>query len=243
MPPPIIIHRPAPDAVTYDLTTPNKVTITIPAGSAWSSGLHWHESHTEYLQLIKGSIRIRLGDTVQIVSAPASADANASPLEIRVNKGVWHEWSRADINADADGGKDAEEVVVIERTDPADGEKALFFWNLNGVILEAQRGVKPGFVPGWLGGIWVMLSLFSIFDALDNIPVFLGVRDKVVRRGFVGKGSMWDGFVKGLEGLWSKGVLRVAATVVWMVGEGAVRRRFTPEREYAAWVDRKGECL
>ncbi|KAJ4201677.1 hypothetical protein NW767_006765 [Fusarium falciforme] len=101
-----VIERPLPNAVTYDLSTTGQVKITLPESSTWSSGLHWHETHDEYLKVIKGTIRVQLGSTIQYISATE----NEQP-EIKVARYVWHKWQRA--------GPDGE-VVVIERTEPDD---------------------------------------------------------------------------------------------------------------------------
>jgi uncharacterized RmlC-like cupin family protein len=110
-----IITRGLPNAVVYNLSDQFQTTITLPSGSTWTSGLHWHETHTEYLRLVKGTIRVRLGNTTSIISAHDSPE----PMEVKVERNVWHEWSRAT--------PDGEEVIVIERTDPADHENHLFF--------------------------------------------------------------------------------------------------------------------
>ncbi|RSL59321.1 hypothetical protein CEP53_005863 [Fusarium sp. AF-6] len=161
---PSVIDRPLPNAVTYDLSTTGQVKITLPESSTWSSGLHWHETHDEYLKVIKGTIRVQLGSTIQYISATE----NEQP-EIKVARYVWHEWQRAV----PDG-----EVVVIERTVPDDNEKAIFFWNLNGVILDAPRLMSdpssavsrlPGRFRGLALDFWITLNLFVIFNHFDNV--------------------------------------------------------------------------
>jgi hypothetical protein len=47
---PNVIERPLPDGVIYDMSTVGQVRITLPESSTWSSGLHWHEIHDEYLK-------------------------------------------------------------------------------------------------------------------------------------------------------------------------------------------------
>ncbi|MCJ1233927.1 hypothetical protein MMC14_001885 [Varicellaria rhodocarpa] len=107
-----LITRSWPNAVIYDLTHPSHTKITLPRGSTWSSGLHWHETHIEYLRVLKGSVRVRLGDTFSIISVSKAGDNK--PVDVKVDQYQMHEWSRADL--------DGEEVVVVERTDPVDGE-------------------------------------------------------------------------------------------------------------------------
>ncbi|KAB5513347.1 hypothetical protein GE09DRAFT_980869 [Coniochaeta sp. 2T2.1] len=224
-----IISRPAPQAVTYDLTAPNRVRITLPRGSKWSSGLHWHERHTEYLLLVRGSIRVRLGDRVQILSA---ADGTGKDEEVVIPRGVWHEWCRAD--AEEKKGGEQEEVVVIERTDPEDGEKAVFFHNLNGVILQAQQGRAPVSVPGWVVDWWVSLRLWLIFGVLDNYPVLLGVGDAGDGDGVISRVGRW------LDWVVTHAVLGLAGWAGWVSGMNAVRREFMPEEEWQRWVASKG---
>ena len=230
---PSIISRGAPNAVVYDLSVPNQVTITLPAGSTWTSGLHWHETHTEYLRLVQGKVRVRLGDKTKVVSKSAGeVDA-----EIKIDRNVWHEWSRAD-GAEDDG----EDVVVMERTDPADGAKAIFFWNLNGVILKAQRAGKPYFLPASVFSAvldsWVSLNLFAIFGTLDNIPVLLGVRDSVLRSGSVTVDSWTDRLLLWAERSWAHVMLKLAMAVAWLLRAEPVRKEFTPLREYMDWTSK-----
>ncbi|KAK3681115.1 hypothetical protein B0T22DRAFT_312433 [Podospora appendiculata] len=201
-----IISRPPPTAVIYDLTTANKATITLPRGSAWTSGLHWHETHTEYLRVVSGTIRVRLGDeTFDVSAGPSSA-------ELRIDRYTWHEWARASVAGD-------EHVVVVERTEPADGEKAVFFRELNGVILGAAAAAAAGraWVPSWVVGAWVQWRLMVVFYRRDNFPVMLGVRELARRWGVTAVGSVGDCLLWWVEVWWSRLVLRVAAVVAWVV--------------------------
>jgi uncharacterized RmlC-like cupin family protein len=219
-----VIERDFPSAVTYDLTQPNQVTVTLPSKSTWSSGLHWHETHTEYLKVIKGSIKVRLGDTEQIITA-----SKENQPELKVERYAWHEWQRAELDGD--------EVVVIERTDPADGEKAIFFWNLNGIILNAGRIINtnvPGFsffpaaIKDLIIDFWISFNLFILFHSLDNFPVVLSTT-----RFWNGKGS------RGLSADWlvSHLLLSLASWVGRLFGLQAVRAEYTPAQGYQRWQE------
>lgn len=226
-----IIKRDAPNAVVYDLSEPHQVTITLPVSSTWSSGLHWHEQHVEYLRVIKGSVQVTLGSQVRTISA---TDAET---EVRVDRNVWHEWRRAEIEAD-------EDVVVVERTDPEDGEKAVFFWNLNGVILKAQSLNCPPYMPKLLHGIlleaWVTLSLFSIFRVLDNIPVFVNVLQAFSKRGFVfAEKTLGHNALHAVDLIISRIVLLLASGISLLFGIRAVREEFTPDDVRQTWVASK----
>lgn len=221
---PFLIERPG--AVTYDMSTRGQVKITLPSSSTWSSGLHWHELHDEYLKVVKGSIRVRLGDTVQTISATSS-----SQPEIKVGRYVWHEWQRAS--------HDGEEVIVIERTEPDDNEKAIFFWNLNGVILNAAGDVlnNPAsfgsWVPPSLGGMvvdfWITLNLFVIFAHLDNVPVFLNTPKSLRVSKELARPLVY------LDWIVSHFVLFVAGLVGRLLGVQPVQRRFTPPEVFTKW--------
>ncbi|KAF2488448.1 hypothetical protein BU16DRAFT_623489 [Lophium mytilinum] len=209
-----IITRPLPNAVVYDLTSPTQTTITLPPNSTWTSGLHYHTTHTEFLLLLHGSIRLRLGGGATLLTAPKSGEG----IEITIPRFARHEWSRAGGDAE-----DASDVVVIERTDPADGAKSVFFWNLNGAILEfSERRVQ-----GWYAEFWLMIELFSIFWALDNYPVFLDL-------------SRFGGIGRGVEGCVTYLVLAAARGVGWIGGIDGVRRERMP-RELWVESERRGK--
>ncbi|KAL1875767.1 hypothetical protein Daus18300_002958 [Diaporthe australafricana] len=228
-----VIRRDAPDAVVYDLSELHQATITLPAGSTWSSGLHWHERHVEYLRVLKGSVQVTLDSQVRTISA---SDAEA---EVRVDRNIWHEWRRADTDGD-------EDVVVVERTDPEDGEKAVFFWNLNGVILKAQSLKCPPYMPKLLHGIlldaWVTLSLFSIFRGLDNVPVFVNILQAFAKRGFTfTEKTLGHTLLRGVDLVISRILLLFASVIAVLFGIRAVREDFTPDEVRRTWIASRAE--
>ncbi len=167
---------------------------------------------------------MRLGGAEQI--------AIAGSAEIKVDRGAWHEWSRAEADGD---------VVVVERTEPADNEKAVFFWNLNGVILAAQRAAPEG--PTWLLSLrglaldaWVTLNLFVIFHGLDNIPVLVNFAKILARFGL---GDEMDARLLALDWACSHLVLAVVSGLGRLLGIHPVRREFTPDEYFRAWQSRK----
>ncbi|KAI0530429.1 hypothetical protein GGR58DRAFT_493463 [Xylaria digitata] len=236
-----VITRPGPASVKFNLTHPTHTIITLPQGSTWSSDLHFHATHDEYLVVQQGSVSVRRDSEVQTITVrPGNA-----PVEVAIPRGVWHEWGRALPNSsDSDFSLDGEDVVVVERTDPADGEKPVFFWNLNGVILQQQPRWWP--MEG-LWGWWVMLQLFVIFAELDNVPVMLDVKGWLVRarldgtlRKLMGETCV-DRWERRVDESWSLLVLRVVHLLSRVLGMRAVRREFTPEDAYKRWeVDREG---
>jgi quercetin dioxygenase-like cupin family protein len=143
-------------SVTYALPSPPfsspVVTITLPPKSTWTSGLHWHETHTEYLQIVRGTALVTLNNTTGTFTAEDGI--------ITVPRFARHEWQRAT--------PDGEELVVKEWTDPADGQKEIFFRNLSSVILDCTKDGPPN---EW----WLTWQLFVVFWGLDNYPVFLNL--------------------------------------------------------------------
>ncbi|KAF5242165.1 hypothetical protein FANTH_8797 [Fusarium anthophilum] len=223
---PSVIKRPLPNGVIYDMSTVGQVRITLPASSTWSSGLHWHETHDEYLKLVKGTIRVRLGDSRQVISA---TDGNQP--EIKVPRYAWHEWQRA--------APDGEEVVVIERTEPDDNDKAIFFWNLNGVILNSPKMLSdetsvvsrlPSRLQGLFLDVWIPLNLFIIFRSLDNIPVFLNAPDLLPV-----SDNRLRGLLQNIDTVISHLILLVASWVGLILGLQPVQRKYTPDDAYATW--------
>lgn len=142
-------------------TTSYKTTITLPPGSTWSASPHWHETHTEYLRVVRGVARVRLGEKM------VTATAENGP--IIVPRGTIHDWGRHSSHPEGD-------LVVEEWTDPSDGEKERFFRNLFSAIRDltsSSPSARPPvgvhvFVPlEW----WIGLQVMVISAAFDNYPV------------------------------------------------------------------------
>src|ERR1700761_480297 len=85
-----IIRRPFPEAVIYDLRCQHETKIFLPIGSKWTSGLHWHETHTEYLQIVRGTVRVVLDGQEIIISASKGESRDSSTI-VKVEKGARHE--------------------------------------------------------------------------------------------------------------------------------------------------------
>lgn len=178
---------------------------------------------------------------------------------LTVPKYARHDWGRAewylqqhpDFARTLDGSKDLEgldlqeEVIVEEWTDPVDMEKALFFWNLNGVIqpltiaTTTAASPRPSMrqsIAKWLiGSYWVDFQLFVIFWHLDNFPVLFEV---VSLEKWTGMGVIWllvERLEYAMEYVVTYGVLFVASLVGRVVGVKAVEERRTPRALWDAW--------
>lgn len=250
------IQRDPPDAVVYDLSQPDHVTITLPTHSTWTSGLHWHERHVEYLRVVRGSILLTLGSgsgsgssLSRIISASNDSphggeqeQEEQAEQEIRIDRHVWHEWRRADVDA-------GDDVVVVERTAPQDGEKAVFFWNLNGILLTAGAGGTmpcPPYMPRRIHDVlveaWVTLSLFTIFRELDNFPVFLNVLRAFEKRGFRFRdGTLGHTLLRTVDYVVSHLALLGVAWISRLFGIVAVRESFTPADARRRWAEKTGQ--
>jgi len=279
------VIRPGPSAVTYHIPisppsptqSTSKTTISLPRHSKWTSGLHFHTQHTEYLRLVRGSIFVYLDGQTKILSAAAGGEVcvygnyKTEPgLVIQIPKYARHNWGRAReylanhrpscvrprFPADID-----DEVVVEEWTDPADGGKALFFWNLNGVIQAPSNTTLPPlqqFARWMLGRWWVEFQLWNLFWELDNWPVVLGLRNMLgvewygwplpegvyLRVRHMWSEVLWVGrWKKKVEG-WMEWIvilvlLGLARGIGWVVDIRAVEKERTPA---ALWEEyqRKG---
>ncbi|KAL2072702.1 hypothetical protein VTL71DRAFT_12045 [Oculimacula yallundae] len=216
-----------PGSVTYTLPSPpyssQYTTITLPVGSKWTSGLHWHETHTEYLQILSGAALITLNNTTQIYTSSSGT--------ITVPRYAKHEWQRASralalgydftplSSSLTQSLLDDEELIVREWTDPNDGQKEVFFRNLSGIIADdVERGE----------GEWVLTpKLWKLFREVDNWPVFfemwrVPVLGKVLERMSLGRVVEWGV---------THGVLGLVCLGGWVLGMKGVREEYTPKKE------------
>ncbi|CZR51067.1 uncharacterized protein PAC_00942 [Phialocephala subalpina] len=196
-----------PNSVTYDLPDPSSsstvVTITLPPGSAWTSGLHWHEKHTEFLQILQGTALITLSNKTQTYDSTSGL--------ITVPRYARHEWRRVS--------PDGPPLVVQEWTEPGDGEKEVFFRNLSSVIEDETRSGPP---REW----WLTWQLFVVFWGLDNWPVLMSAVD------VPGFGRLLHalGLTGWFEWIVTHVVLRVAVLVGGVVGLKSICPEYTPRR-------------
>ncbi|KAK4980896.1 hypothetical protein LTR66_010298 [Elasticomyces elasticus] len=212
--------RSLPSSVTYDLASSNHVLITLPAQSSWSSGVHWHNTHTEFLRVLKGTIYLLFEQEIHLIGPDAGT--------VVVETGVRHCWGRADsvialsMSEQVADGRDGD-VVVEERTDPVDGQKEVFFRNLNSVLLEPALP----HVPSWMDGLWKELLLLLIFATLDNYPVMLDLRkwgtpstnlDRVLEKSIAVRSGRY-----------------VEKMIGWILQIESVSKEYTPDELYTRW--------
>jgi hypothetical protein len=255
------ILRTGPQAVAYHIpTSPSspsnpilKTTIALPLHSTWTSGLHFHTRHTEYLRLVQGAVHVHLDGEDKILSASTGGEIDlrtgalkAEGLVVKVPAYARHEWRRAEawyagrrsVGAKMTRPEDVgDEVVVEEYTDPSDLRKPLFFWNLNGIITATEDGelsVLQRVVRFVLGGWWIPFQLLVVFWELDNWPVFWDLRG--IMRQFLGlKPWVYRHFGWRLEYAMTFVVLFAAKILGWWTGVRAVEQRRTPDKLWEAY--------
>jgi quercetin dioxygenase-like cupin family protein len=211
-----IIERSGPEFVIYDLTTSHETKITLPKGSTWSSGLHWHDTHTEYLCVLQGRVKVVLEGKEIIIDAKSSSKTKT----VTVPKGARHQWCRADSFF-------GEDVVVVESTDPADGEKQVFFWCVSGTVLEGVANMEgcSSSIGKNFYNLLLWWKLCLVFRELDNWPV-------------VWDAGIWSEAVPGVRDIelcFAYIVLMVATLLGRLCGMRGVRKEFLPEDVWDRW--------
>jgi hypothetical protein len=253
------ILRQGAEAVAYHIpsspsTSVLKTIILLPRYSKWTSGLHFHTRHTEYLRLVRGAIYVHLDGQEKILSAEAGGEISisngelkAEGLVIQVPRYARHEWKRAEawygeqhhIGAKLEKPVDVDEEVVVEEwTDPSDLGKPLFFWNLNGVITSPKDDhvlpLPQKIVKGVLKNFWIPFQLFVIFWDLDNWPVFFSLRGTLGPQ--LGLKPWVYRYVEGpLEYVMTLSVLLSAKVLGWLIGVRAVEHKWTPEKLWISY--------
>lgn len=89
----------------------SRTTFTIPPGSKFTPGPHWHEQYTEIFRVLKGRVKLIKNGKVKIVAESDGAQ-NVPPFTI-------HEFMRADVD-EVPGKGDEGNVIVEEWVDPGE---------------------------------------------------------------------------------------------------------------------------
>jgi hypothetical protein len=252
--------RPGAEAVAYHIPVSPlkddqnlKTTIALPRGSAWTSGLHFHATHVEYLRLVAGSIFVELDGQVRVFSALSGGELSIgtgnpvqSGLIVQVPKYARHNWGRAEhyigsskrnmLNGYDKTPEDwLDEVVVEEWTEPSDLDKPLFFWNLNGVITaptDSTLSLRQSLAKTLMGNWWIPFQLFVIFYELDNWPIFFSLTYRLMP--YLGDTlGRWLG--ENLEQLMTFALLFAARVVASILCVTAVTRERTPHDLWEAY--------
>lgn len=198
---------PLPGAATHSVKDPSKAHLTIPVGSAFTTGHHWHNDHAEHFKVLAGALLVTLNNKSFVVT-------DASPV-VTVPRKARHELMRWDCPGRKGHQKAAQEIFkkdmlakgeskTLEKlrtqdvesdewTTPADGEKEVFFRNICGAFLEPRTGL--------FGEVLRFVHIVIIYRGLDTSLVILdmGAEDGHGWRGMVEE--MTWGVVSGMAGL------------------------------------------
>ncbi|KAM7216781.1 hypothetical protein V8F06_007891 [Rhypophila decipiens] len=191
---------PAPDSSDIH---PGTVTVTINTGpDSPSTGLHWHETHTEHLRIVQGCALVTVGDH----TATFTKDDGV----ITIPRLVLHEVRRADNVEQGRAWKDTD-LVMREWTDPADGDKVIFFRNIMSLIKDEKKTL--------LGKISTGLSIVVVAQAHDNYPVI-----------WKGPTVLGKGFQQTVRRYLTFSVMAVVGFVGRLVGCRSEYEEYTPQR-------------
>ncbi|KAF5633439.1 Dolichyl-phosphate-mannose mannosyltransferase 2 [Fusarium sp. NRRL 52700] len=147
-----------PGGIDFSVQTnkPGVVDIYLRAGdNTPGTGLHWHETHTEYLQVVQGYALVTVGDRTAVFSKDDGI--------ITIPRYTIHQYMRADKTDEGKPGKDRD-LIVREWTEPGDGDKEVFFRNMISLIMDKKDGT--------LGTVGMLLSVMTVCWSHDNYPVF-----------------------------------------------------------------------
>ena len=182
-------YRPPPDSSTFSFSPPTSLNtnvipptvITFHVGSELSTQYHWHTTHTEYLRVRSGAALIMVSGVSRIYTAQ---DGTA-----QIPRYARHEWMRFDRPAHLlsrgqreaqeayfrEHGKEeieklqGEDLIAEEWTNPADGQKEMFFRNLFSTASEPQYASNVS----WLGDLWKTLQIMCVMWEMDNYLVLV----------------------------------------------------------------------
>ncbi|KAM0189657.1 hypothetical protein ACHAPA_006356 [Fusarium lateritium] len=119
------------------------------------TGLHWHEAHTEYLEVVQGFALVTVGNHTAVFSKDDGI--------ITIPRYTIHQFMRADKTEQGKVGKDVD-LIVREWTEPGDGDKEIFFRNMISLVMDKKSTT--------LGTVDMLLSVMVVFWYHDNYPVF-----------------------------------------------------------------------
>ncbi|KAM0553959.1 hypothetical protein ACHAPJ_007031 [Fusarium lateritium] len=136
--------------------TSGVVNIYLRAGdNTPGTGLHWHETHTEYLEVVQGYALVTVGDRTAVFSKDDGI--------ITIPRYTIHQYMRADKTEKGRAGKDVD-LIVREWTEPGDGDKEIFFRNILSLLKDKKDTA--------LGTVGMLFSIMVVSWSHDNYPVF-----------------------------------------------------------------------
>jgi len=180
--PSIFLVLPSGDVhISFPTPTSNgRTTLTIPSHSKFTTTLHWHETHVEYVRLLKGRARVTTDSLTK--------DYGPEDGTIQIDEYVRHEYMRADIDRQGSN-PDEGDVVILEWTDPEDGLKEVMFRNGMSAFKDAGGKIRPGLI----------VQSVTFMAHLDNYPVLIpGFAEHYMAHAVLKVGS-WLGYFCGMR--------------------------------------------
>ncbi|KAK5045411.1 hypothetical protein LTR84_009275 [Exophiala bonariae] len=142
------------DRVIFTFASRHSTLITIPPGSAWEPGAHWHESYVENVRVVKGRAWVSVNGVVKEIG-PGEGSVRFELRDV-------HTFGRADRGRKSEDSDHEEEDVVLEEwTEPDDGFKQVFFYNLLRIAQTATANSSL-FRPS------TILQLVRVIAHVDN---------------------------------------------------------------------------
>ncbi len=228
-----IFTTPPPNAASHSIKTPYKTHVTVPVGSSWTPGRHWHNDHTEHFQVLSGAMLITVNNKSFIltggspaVTIPRKARHELMRWDCPGRKGhqkVAQEAFRNEMLAKGQS-KELEKLRVQvveaeESTTPADGEKEIFFRNALSAITESRSGI--------LAEIMRFVHIVIIYQGLDVRMVILDMGAE--------NGHGWRGMVE--EMIWWL-ILGMASLIGGVFALKPVSEAYTPGRLISKWEEK-----
>ncbi|KEF63067.1 uncharacterized protein A1O9_01043 [Exophiala aquamarina CBS 119918] len=144
--------------VTFTFPSPHSTLITIPPGSAWEPGPHWHEAYVENVRVVQGRAWVSVNGVVREVGVGEGS--------VRFGLRDVHTFGRADRGRKGEPGADAGDVVIEECTEPDDGFKHVFFYNVLRTV-QTSSLARPSTI------LQLMRTVAHVDNYVDLLP-FLG---------------------------------------------------------------------
>ncbi|KAJ9606171.1 hypothetical protein H2200_009132 [Cladophialophora chaetospira] len=198
---------PPPEAYT---TGNARTRITIPKGSTWSPGAHWHEHYTEHIRVLQGRLKLTLNGVVSI-KGPEDGVVTFQKFEV-------HDFCRADGGA-AEGEGDDGDVVVEEWTDPEDGFKEVFFYNVMSAFADPSLGATTSTNPPNFT-VPLLLQLLTTIPYVDNYVDLLPFLPN--------SASLVGRVLFGVKWMLTHGFYAIGGWVGWAAGYHSWVREYTP---------------
>ena len=223
---------------SFNTSTVPPTIVTLHVGSEFTTQYHWHATHTEYLRVVSGAALITVSGVSKIYTAQDGV--------AQIPRYARHEWMRIDRSAHllTKPQRDAQEVyyreheeeeieklkgeelVAEEWTDPADGQKEIFFRNLFSTVLEPQYGSEAS----WLGELCRTLQVMCVMWELDNYVVLVDF------------GGWRGGWRKVVETAFTYTVVGFLMTLGRICGCKGVNEEYTPRHLIQSWeTERKSK--